>query len=179
MNGALIAAAAADRRHDLGGAPGRERQPDAPGRAARAARWRSGLTYLRAIEAAGGLPLVMPPLTLDAIEPLLDRLDGICLSGGPDLDPATYGARPHPELGPIEPELDHFELALARAADDRGLPMLAICRGAPGPEHRPRRHAAPAPARPLRRDSTTARTTPGDRGHPRGRDRARTAGWPR
>ena len=88
-----------------------------------------GLTYLRAIEAAGGLPLVMPPLDVAAIDPLLDRLDGICLSGGPDLDPATYHERRHPELGPVEPELDHFELEMARAADARGLPILAICRG--------------------------------------------------
>jgi putative glutamine amidotransferase len=88
-----------------------------------------GLTYLRAIEAAGGLPLVMPPLDLAAIDPLLDRLDGICLSGGPDLDPATYHERKHPEVGPVEPELDHFELEVARHADTRGLPILAICRG--------------------------------------------------
>ncbi len=88
-----------------------------------------GLTYLRAIEAAGGLPLVMPPLELEAIEPLLDRLSGICLSGGPDLDPETYEEPPHPELGPIEPDLDRFELELARQADERGLPIFAICRG--------------------------------------------------
>ena len=88
-----------------------------------------GLPYLRGIEAAGGLPLVMPPLNEDAIEPLLDRLDGICLSGGPDLDPAGYGAEPHAELGPIEPNLDRFELAVARRADAREMPILAICRG--------------------------------------------------
>ncbi len=88
-----------------------------------------GLTYLRAIEASGGLPVVMPPLELEAIEPLLERLSGICLSGGPDLDPETYEEPPHPELGPIEPALDRFELELARQADDRGLPILAICRG--------------------------------------------------
>jgi putative glutamine amidotransferase len=88
-----------------------------------------GLTYLRAIEASGGLPVVMPPLELEAIEPLLGRLSGICLSGGPDLDPETYEERPHPELGPTEPDLDRFELELARQADERGLPLLAICRG--------------------------------------------------
>ncbi len=88
-----------------------------------------GLTYLRAIEAAGGLPVVMPPLELEAIEPLLGRLSAVCLSGGPDLDPETYEERPHPQLGPIEPDLDRFELELARRADDRGLPILAICRG--------------------------------------------------
>lgn len=89
-----------------------------------------GLTYLKAIEAAGGIPVVMPPLELDAVAPLLDRIAGVCLSGGPDLDPEAYDGRRHPELGPVEPELDRFELALARAADDRGLPVLAICRGA-------------------------------------------------
>src|ERR1700760_638032 len=72
-----------------------------------------GIPYLKAIEAAGGLPLVMPPLDGDAIEPLLDRLDGICLSGGPDLDPALYDAEPHPELGPIEPDLDRLAIDLA------------------------------------------------------------------
>lgn len=88
-----------------------------------------GLTYMRAVEAAGGIPLVMPPLESEAIEALLDRIDGICLSGGPDIDPANYGAEPHPKLGPTEPPLDRFELAVARAADARGIPILAICRG--------------------------------------------------
>jgi putative glutamine amidotransferase len=88
-----------------------------------------GMTYLRAIEAAGGMPVVLPPLG-DAVA-YLDRLDGICLSGGPDLDPDAYGApERHAELGPTEPGLDAFELALARAADERGLPILGICRGA-------------------------------------------------
>jgi putative glutamine amidotransferase len=88
-----------------------------------------GLPYLRGIEAAGGLPVVMPPLDDEAIEPLLDRVDGICLSGGPDLDPGGYGAEPHPMLGQTEPDLDRFELAAARQADARGMPILAICRG--------------------------------------------------
>ena len=88
-----------------------------------------GLTYLHAIEAAGGLPVVMPPLELGAVDQFLDRFAGICLSGGPDLDPAAYDERRHPELGPTEPQLDVFELELARRADARGLPTLAICRG--------------------------------------------------
>jgi putative glutamine amidotransferase len=88
-----------------------------------------GMTYLRAIEEAGGMPVVLPPLG-DAVA-YLDRLDGICLSGGPDLDPDAYGApERHAELGPTEPGLDAFELALAREADARGLPILGICRGA-------------------------------------------------
>jgi putative glutamine amidotransferase len=88
-----------------------------------------GMTYLKAIEAAGGMPVVLPPLG-DA-EALLERLDGVCLSGGPDLDPEAYGAlERHAELGPTEPDLDAFELALARAADASGVPLLGICRGA-------------------------------------------------
>lgn len=88
-----------------------------------------GLTYMRAVELAGGLPLVIPPLDEAAIEPLLDRLDGLCLSGGPDLDPGNYGAEPHAELGPTWADLDRFELAIARRADAREMPILAICRG--------------------------------------------------
>jgi putative glutamine amidotransferase len=88
-----------------------------------------GMTYLRAIEAAGGMPVVLPPLG-DA-EAFLARLDGVCISGGPDLDPQSYGAHErHAELGPTEPGLDAFELALARAADSRGVPVLGVCRGA-------------------------------------------------
>src|ERR1700760_1714043 len=90
-----------------------------------------GMTYLRTLDAAGAIPVVLPPVGTPGVAELLDRLDGLCLSGGPDLDPAAYGARErHPELGPTEPSLDEFELALARAALDRGMPILAICRGA-------------------------------------------------
>ncbi len=88
-----------------------------------------GLKYLRAVEAAGGLPLVVPPLRRDVIEPLLDQVNGLCLSGGPDLHPTAYHHREHDALGPTWPELDDFELELVRAADRRGLPILAICRG--------------------------------------------------
>jgi putative glutamine amidotransferase len=89
-----------------------------------------GLPYLRAVERAGGLPVVLPPLELDRISPLLDRLSGVLLSGGPDLDPAAYGRAAHPELGDTEPRLDAFEVQLAREADARKLPILGICRGA-------------------------------------------------
>src|SRR3954467_7348065 len=91
-----------------------------------------GMTYLRTLDAAGAIPVVLPPVGNDHLGPLLDRLDGLCLSGGPDLDPAAYGAGDrHPELGPTEPSLDAFELSLARQALMRGMPILAICRGAP------------------------------------------------
>jgi putative glutamine amidotransferase len=89
-----------------------------------------GMTYLEALGRAGALAVVVPPMAGPAIPALLDRVDGICLSGGPDIDPDAYGAAPHPQLGPTEPPLDAFELALARAADERDMPILGICRGA-------------------------------------------------
>jgi len=88
-----------------------------------------GMVYMRAGELAGGIPVVLPPLGHDGIAPLLDRLGGICLSGGPDLDPHGYGEGPHPHLGPTEPDLDGWELALAQLADARHMPVLGICRG--------------------------------------------------
>jgi putative glutamine amidotransferase len=88
-----------------------------------------GMSYVQAIAAAGGVPVVLPPVDLDGIEPLLARLAGVCLSGGPDLHPAAYGAEPHPRLGPTWPDLDAYELTVARRADALGVPLLAICRG--------------------------------------------------
>jgi putative glutamine amidotransferase len=89
-----------------------------------------GMVYMRAIELAGGLPVVLPPLGHDTIAPLLDRLCGVCLSGGPDIDPDGYGETERsPQLGPTEPDLDAYELALAQLADARRMPVLGICRG--------------------------------------------------
>ena len=90
-----------------------------------------GLNFVRAIHAAGGRAVVIAPLPGEDAGPLLDGFDGVCLSGGPDLDPETYGAHErHAELGPTEPSLDAFEIALARAALARDMPVLGICRGA-------------------------------------------------
>jgi putative glutamine amidotransferase len=89
-----------------------------------------GLAYMRAVERAGGLPVALPPLKNENVDPLLERLSGLLLTGGPDLDPACYGAEPHPELGPIDHDVDVFEVALCRHADRRGMPILGICRGA-------------------------------------------------
>jgi putative glutamine amidotransferase len=87
-----------------------------------------GMSYLRTLDAAGGMPVVLPPM--GDVHAYLDRLDGVCMSGGPDLDPGAYGASErHAELGPTEPSLDAFELALLGGALERGLPVLAICRG--------------------------------------------------
>ena len=88
-----------------------------------------GIAYTNAIEAAGGAPVVLPPLAEETANDVLDGLDAVCLSGGPDVDPAEYGADPDECLGPTWRRLDRFELALARAADERGLPVLGICRG--------------------------------------------------
>jgi putative glutamine amidotransferase len=88
-----------------------------------------GLTYPVAVERGGAIPVVIPPLGADAIESLLDGLDGLILTGGPDLHPGAYGAQPHPQLGPTVQDIDVFELALTKAAEARGLPILAICRG--------------------------------------------------
>jgi putative glutamine amidotransferase len=92
---------------------------------------RLGTPYLRAIEAGGGLPVVLAPDDPALAVALLDRLDGLCLAGGPDLDPLGYGAAErHERLGETNRIVDAAELALARAADERGLPILGICRGA-------------------------------------------------
>jgi putative glutamine amidotransferase len=89
-----------------------------------------GITYVRAIEAAGGVPVVMPPLAPADVPALVGRLDGVLLSGGPDLAPGAYHAPPHPELGATEPGLDAFEYAVVREALRRELPILGVCRGA-------------------------------------------------
>lgn len=89
-----------------------------------------GLPYLHSVAQVGGVPLIIPPMTQSLIDGMLDAVDGICLSGGPDIDPKNYGGEPHPQLGPTEFATDAFEIALARAADRRGMPILAICRGA-------------------------------------------------
>lgn len=88
-----------------------------------------GLRYLQAIETAGGIPVVVPPLGPACIDDFLSQVDAVCLSGGPDLDPDSYGQRRNAQTGPSERHLDAFELQLARAADARMLPILAICRG--------------------------------------------------
>jgi putative glutamine amidotransferase len=89
-----------------------------------------GLAYMRAVERAGGLPVALPPLATGNVDRLLDHLSGLLLSGGPDVDPSCYGAKPHVELGPTDSAVDVFEIALCRRADRRGLPILGICRGA-------------------------------------------------
>ena len=88
-------------------------------------------TYSRGVSEAGGLPLILPPddAVSDAPDQLLEMLDGLVLAGGSDIDPASYGAEPGPQTKGSWPERDRFELALARGALERDLPVLGICRG--------------------------------------------------
>jgi putative glutamine amidotransferase len=89
----------------------------------------SPVTYTRAVERAGGTPVILPPVPLDCVPRLVESLDGIVFSCGPDLDPRLYGATPHEATSPPDRRRDTFELALMRAAIDAGHPFLAICRG--------------------------------------------------
>ena len=86
--------------------------------------------YVHALTRAGVIPLVVPP-TLDpeAACAALDRVQGLVLTGGEDVEPSRYGAAPHPKLGETDPARDSAELALIAGAEQRRLPILAICRG--------------------------------------------------
>jgi gamma-glutamyl-gamma-aminobutyrate hydrolase PuuD len=87
------------------------------------------MTYIQAVEAAGGLPVVVPPLDEPAtLAALLARLDGLLLPGGADIDPAEYGEPVQGSRAP-NPALDRSELAAVRSAIERDLPTLGICRG--------------------------------------------------
>lgn len=88
-------------------------------------------TYSQGIDEAGGLPLLLPPSEAGTAEPgeLLGLLDGLLLSGGSDLDPASYGATPDPQTTNTRADRDAFELALAHGALERDLPVLGVCRG--------------------------------------------------
>ena len=87
--------------------------------------------YAAATQRAGAMALMLPPDDEVAQRPdeVLDLLDALVLAGGGDLDPASYGARPHPETSGACPERDRFELALTTRALERDLPLLGICRG--------------------------------------------------
>ena len=88
-------------------------------------------SYIDAIQAAGGLVLMIPPDPASAREPdeVLDVLDGLILAGGADIDPASYGEPAHPATHGTWPDRDEFEVALARRALERDIPLLGLCRG--------------------------------------------------
>src|SRR5437764_1538383 len=89
------------------------------------------LSYARAIHGAGGMMAMLPPDRRASEDPgeLLDRLDALVLGGGADIDPESHGAEAHPETVGTNPDRDRFEIALARSALERGMPLLGVCRG--------------------------------------------------
>jgi putative glutamine amidotransferase len=86
------------------------------------------ITYVSAVIRSGGVPLLLPPSPTDPAA-VLSVLSGLVVTGGPDVDPARYGAEPHQETDTPRPERDHWEAELSLAALDMDLPLLAICRG--------------------------------------------------
>jgi putative glutamine amidotransferase len=88
-------------------------------------------SYITAIQAAGGMAVMIPPdpeLERDP-DQILDLIDGLILAGGTDIDPANYGAERDPQVTETAPARDAAELALTRRAWERDIPVLGICRG--------------------------------------------------
>jgi putative glutamine amidotransferase len=87
--------------------------------------------YSLSVQREGAIAMILSPNDAVAEDPgqVLDLLDGLLLSGGADVNPASYGAEPAPETRPARIERDRFETALARAAIERGMPVLGVCRG--------------------------------------------------
>ena len=86
-------------------------------------------TYTDSVLRAGGLPVLLAPVPDRDIATVVDRLDGLVLSGGGDIEASRYGAADHPTMYGMDFDRDEFELHLAREASRRRLPTLAICRG--------------------------------------------------
>jgi len=86
-------------------------------------------SYVEAVQRAGGVAVMLPPDPGVEPDQLLDLLDGLILAGGRDVDPAAYGSEPHAETDDPRSERDEFEIALARRAMERDMPLLGICRG--------------------------------------------------
>jgi putative glutamine amidotransferase len=88
-------------------------------------------SYSHAIVAAGGIPVLLPPASddPDAAAVVVERLDGLVISGGADVDPAQYGEDPHERTGTVRPDRDAWELSLLTSAAAANLPTLGVCRG--------------------------------------------------
>lgn len=87
-------------------------------------------SYADRLTEAGAAPVFLPLSAISLLDVYLAQLRGVLLPGGGDVDPAYFGEEPHPELGLVQPERDEFEIALCRAALEKNLPILGICRGA-------------------------------------------------
>ncbi len=89
--------------------------------------------YVRQVNDAGGLALLVPPLpegaTATDVSEVLARLDGLILAGGADVEPERYGAQRHPSVQAPRRDRDSSELELATVSADSGLPVLGVCRG--------------------------------------------------
>ena len=83
--------------------------------------------YAEQVAAAGGIPVLLPPLP--GVAGAVGRLDGLLLTGGGDIDPGRYGAQPHPRTGRVSVPRDTAELEMVAAAMAAGLPVLGVCRG--------------------------------------------------
>jgi len=93
-------------------------------------RVRLNNAYVAALESAGIVPVVIPPLANEeSVNAILDRVDGLVLSGGEDVEPSLYRQPRSPECGESNIERDRTEIALVKAARERRMPLLAICRG--------------------------------------------------
>ena len=86
-------------------------------------------TYINSVELAGGIPLCIPHLVNNDIEPIINKIDGLILIGGHDVDPILFGQEPHRKLGAFHTQRDTSDLQLLDAAFKRKMPILAICRG--------------------------------------------------
>lgn len=96
--------------------------PDAHG------RYYLASEYVRAVHRAGGVPILFPPVG-DHSSDWLDRIDALLVPGGGDVDPLLYGETAHEAVYGVNPTRDATEIALVRAALDRNIPTLLICRG--------------------------------------------------
>jgi gamma-glutamyl-gamma-aminobutyrate hydrolase PuuD len=84
--------------------------------------------YVEAVTASGGAAIALPPQR-EGAEEVVAVLDGLVVSGGPDVDPGLYGQEPHQLTGAPRSDRDGWERALLRASLRRGIPVLGICRG--------------------------------------------------
>ncbi len=87
------------------------------------------LSYSDSVIGAGGVPVVLPILSPEAVPHVMDRLDGLVLTGGGDVAPDLYGGAGHPAVYGVHEGRDQSELAVARYAAEKKMPVLAICRG--------------------------------------------------
>ena len=129
----------------------------------------SPVSYIRAVERAGGAPLIVPPVPPASVSAFVEALDGMVFTGGRDMDPSLYDQERHEESDEPDHRRDRFELALMRAALEAGVPFLAIgrglhvlsvARGGTLTQDLPGHRAGPGPLHPARRG-------PRRRQHPR------------